>query len=261
MPAASLARAQGTSGAQGGASPIATSIASRTSGYEKSDGFIPLYFDPRQGKLLLELPHDSIRALLVVTQATGLGSNPIGIDRGSDAGTDVVRFDRDGERVLVALENWSYRSSAFGNADHQRTVREAFAPSTVASLPIVAAEGGRLVVDATDLVMRDWNRVGETLASSRQGTYTVARDRSSIFRPYTKAFPENTEIDVALTFATDTRSRFANTSRSSPYLTTATLRGRGIRASASLVSRSTTMANRFNVRCECSGSLGIDWSV
>jgi hypothetical protein len=202
MPAASLARAQGTSGAQGGASPIATSIASRTSGYEKSDGFIPLYFDPRQGKLLLELPHDSIRALLVVTQATGLGSNPIGIDRGSDAGTDVVRFDRDGERVLVALENWSYRSSAFGNADHQRTVREAFAPSTVASLPIVAAEGGRLVVDATDLVMRDWNRVGETLASSRQGTYTVARDRSSIFRPYTKAFPENTEIDVALTFAT-----------------------------------------------------------
>ena len=193
--------AQATSGAQGGSS-IATSIASRTNGYEKSDGFIPLYFDPRQGKLLLELPHDSTRALLVVTQATGLGSNPIGIDRGSDAGTEVVRFDRDGERVLVVLENWRYRSSALGNADHQRTVREAFAPSTVASLPIVAAEGGRLVVDATDLVMRDWNRVGETLASNRQGNYTVVRDRSSIYRPDTKAFPGNTEIDVALTFAT-----------------------------------------------------------
>ena len=162
-------RAQGTPGAQGGSSPIATSIASRTSGYEKSDGFIPLYLDPRQGKLLLELPHDSTRALLVVTQATGLGSNPIGIDRGSDAGTDVVRFDRDGERVLVVLENWSYRSSALGNADHQRTVREAFAPSTVASLPIVAAESGRLLVDATDLVMRDWNRVGETLGDEPSG--------------------------------------------------------------------------------------------
>src|SRR4029077_12107777 len=115
MPSASMARAQGTSGAQGGSSPIATSIASRTSGYDKSDGFIPLYFDPRLGKLLLELPHDSTRALLIVTQATGLGSNPIGIDRGSDAGTDVVRFDRDGERVLVVLENWTYRSSALGN--------------------------------------------------------------------------------------------------------------------------------------------------
>ena len=202
MTNASTAGSQGTSGAQGGSSAIATSIASRTSGYEKSDGFIPLYFDPRVGKLLLELPRDSTRVLLVVTQATGLGSNPIGIDRGADAATDVVRFDRDGERVLVVLENWSYRSSALGNADHQRTVREAFAPSTVASMPIVAAEGERLVVDATDLVMRDWNRVGETLGSSRQGTYTVARDRSSIYRPYTKAFPENTEIDVALTFAT-----------------------------------------------------------
>src|SRR5690349_22290783 len=64
-------------------------------------------------------------------------------------------------------------------------------------------EAGRLLVDATDLVMRDWTGVVETLASNRQGTYTVARDRSSIYRPYTKAFSENTEIDVALAFATN----------------------------------------------------------
>src|SRR5256885_1108242 len=50
--------------------------------------------------------------------------------------------------------------------------------------------------------MRVWKRVAETLASNRQGTYTVARDRSSIYRPYTKAFPQNTEIDAALTFVT-----------------------------------------------------------
>jgi hypothetical protein len=72
----------------------------------------------------------------------------------------------------------------------------------VASLPVLAAEGGRLLVDATDFVMRDWTRVAETLASSRQGAYTVARDRSSIYRPATKAFPANTEIDVSLTFVT-----------------------------------------------------------
>ncbi|HZI40507.1 MAG TPA: DUF5117 domain-containing protein, partial [Gemmatimonadaceae bacterium] len=182
---------------------VSTSIASRTAGFEKSDGFIPIYIDPRQGKLFLELPRDSTRALFVVTQATGLGSNPIGIDRGSDGATDVIRFDRDGERVLVVLENWSYRSSAIANAAHQRSVQEAFAPSTVASLPLLAMEAGRLLVDATDLVMRDWTGVVETLASNRQGTYTVARDRSSIYRPYTKAFSENTEIDVALTFATN----------------------------------------------------------
>jgi len=196
------AAAQGTQTAQT-PSPVATSISARITGYDKLEGFIPLFLDAHQGKILMELPRDTTHALFVVTQATGLGSNPIGIDRGSDGSAHVVRFDRDGERVLVVFENWAYRSSAAANGAHQQTVREAFPPSTVASLPIVAAENGRLLVDAADLVMRDWNRVAETLASSRQGTYGIARDRSSIYRPYTRAFPQNTEIDVALTFTTN----------------------------------------------------------
>ncbi|HVX39560.1 MAG TPA: zinc-dependent metalloprotease [Gemmatimonadaceae bacterium] len=180
---------------------MSTSIASRTAGLERRDGFLPIYLDSHQGRILLELPHDSTRALLMVTQATGLGSNPIGIDRGSSGETYVSRFDRDGNRVLLVLENWAYRSTS-GDPDHARTVAEAFPPSTVASLPLLADENGKLLVDATDMAMRDWNDVALTLARSRQGTYTVARDRSSIYQPYTKAFPENTEIDVALTFAT-----------------------------------------------------------
>lgn len=168
---------------------------------DRRDGFLPIYLDPRQGRILLELPRDSTRALLMITQATGLGSNPIGIDRGSSGSTDVVRFDRDGERVLVVLENWSYRSTS-GNADHARTVTEAFPSSTVAGLPLLAEEGGKLLVDATELAMRDWNDVVGTLTRSQQGTYVVARDRSSVNRQYTKAFPENTEVDVALTYAT-----------------------------------------------------------
>ena len=201
--APTVARAQGNPpSGQAPASNVATSIASRTANFEKRDGFIPIYLDPRQGKVLLELPRDSMRALLLITQATGLGSNPIGIDRGSDGTARVVRFDRDGERVLVVFENWGFRSSADGNAAHQRTVQEAFPPSTVAAMPLVAQEGSRLVVDASDFLMRDWTGVAETLSGSRQGTYTVARDRSSVYRPYTRAFPENTEIDVALTFTT-----------------------------------------------------------
>jgi hypothetical protein len=196
---AALAQAVPSPGPQ---ATVATSISARTAGYERLDGFLPVYVDPRQAKLFIELPRDTTRALLIISQATGLGSNPIGIDRGSDGASWVVRFDRDGDRVLVVFENWAYRSSAAGNVAHQRTVQEAFPPSTVAALPIVASEGGRLLVDAGDLVMRDWNGVTETLASSRQGTYTLARDRSSIYRPYTKGFPGNTEIDVALTFTT-----------------------------------------------------------
>jgi hypothetical protein len=140
----------------------------------------------------------------MISQATGLGSNPIGIDRGASGETHVARFDRDGERVLVVLENWAYRSTS-GNPDHARTVAEAFPPSTVAALPLLAEEEGRLLVDATDLALRDWNDVVGTLARSQQGAYTIARDRSSIYRPNTKAFPQNTEIDAALTFAATAR--------------------------------------------------------
>src|SRR6266542_2050252 len=181
------------------------SIAAKTAGMEGRDGFIPLYIAPKQGKLLLELPRDSMRALMFVTLATGLGSNPIGLDRGSGGDSYLARFDRSGDHVLVVFENWNYRSSAADNPAHVRTVVEAFPPSTPGSLPIVAQEGGRLVVDATDFVMRDWNDVSGTLTANNEGSYSVARDRSSIYRPYTKAFPENSEIDVALTFATQGR--------------------------------------------------------
>ncbi len=197
--AAALAIAFSTVAAQQPAASVSTSISARTAGFEKRDGFIPVYLNDRTGAILLELPRDSVRALMLTTLATGLGSNPIGLDRGSGGGEQVARFERSADKVLVVYENTQYRSS--GGADHLRTVLEAFPPSTVAALPIVAEEGGRMLVDVTDFVMRDWNEVASTLQRSQQGMYAIARDRSHVYRPYTKAFPDNTEIDVALTWA------------------------------------------------------------
>ncbi|MFL5598840.1 MAG: zinc-dependent metalloprotease [Gemmatimonadaceae bacterium] len=180
-------------------------IQAKTVGMERRDGFIPLYLDPKQGKIFLEIPRDSTRALMFVSLATGLGSNPIGLDRGASGDSYLARFDRNGDRVLVVFENWNYRTSAIDNPAHARTVLEAFPSSTPAALPVIAQEGQRVVVDATDFFMRDWNDVVGTLTSSNEGAYSVARDRSSIYPAYTKAFPENTEVDVALTFATTGR--------------------------------------------------------
>ena len=53
--------------------------------------------------------------------------------------------------------------------------------------------------------MRDWEDVSGTLTRANEGTYALARERSSIQRRYTRAFPDNTEIDVSLTFATQGR--------------------------------------------------------
>ncbi|HEX8849213.1 MAG TPA: zinc-dependent metalloprotease [Gemmatimonadaceae bacterium] len=180
-------------------------IAAKTAGMTRRDGWIPLYLDAAKGKLYLELPSDSLRALLFTSQATGLGSNPIGIDRGADGFSQIARFDRAGERVLVVFENWSYRSSFTDNPAHARTVAEAFPPSTVAALPVVASEGARILVDVTDFALTDWLDVAGTLQGANQGSYSVARDRSSINGALTRAFPGNTEIDAWLTFATSGR--------------------------------------------------------
>ncbi len=196
--AAALAIAFSAVAAAQAAPPLPT-IAARTAGFEKRDGFIPVYLNDRTGAILLEIPRDSTRALFLAMLATGLGSNPIGLDRGSGSDEQVARFERSADKVLVIFENTQYRSS--GGADHLRTVLEAFPPSTIAALPVVAEEGGRILVDATDFVMRDWNDVSATLQRSQQGAYAVARDRSHVYKPYTKAFPDNTEIDVSLTWA------------------------------------------------------------
>lgn len=179
-------------------------IAERTRGMQRIEGLIPLVVDDKQGKLFIEV-RDSTRVLTFVLLATGLGSNPIGLDRAGGGDSYVTRFDRDGERVLVVFENWNYRSSLPANDPHQRTIAESFPSSTVAALPIVAEESGRLLVDATDFVVRDWNDVTGALARANEGTYTLARDRSNVKRRYTRGFPDNSEIDVSLTFAAQGR--------------------------------------------------------
>src|SRR5215204_6319986 len=89
-PAALLAQAQP-------AAPAGpATIASRTAGFERRDGFVPLYIDPKRGTLYAELPRSGNRALFWVSLATGLGSNPVGLDRGANGADQVVRFDREG---------------------------------------------------------------------------------------------------------------------------------------------------------------------
>ena len=183
--------------------PIAATIASRTAGFDRRDGFVPLYLDAKQGRVYAELPRDTLRALFFVSMATGLGSNPVGLDRGAGGVEQVVRFDRDGDRVLMVFENTDFRSSLGGA--HRVTVDESFPSSVIASLPVLAEEGSRTLVDVSDVVYRDWTDVANALTRTNQGAYVVARDRSTLDRRYTRAYPDNSEIDVALTFATTGR--------------------------------------------------------
>ncbi len=173
-------------------------LTAAAAGYTRHDGFVPVLVDADRRQVRLEVPDTGLTALLLVSQATGLGSNPIGIDRGASGRSEVIRFIPTGRRVLVRFENPGYRSS--GDSLHARTVRESFATSTVATLPVVAASDGRVMVDAGDLLVQDWTGVIGTLRGTGQGTFSLARDRTVIEPTFTAAFPRNTEIDLALTY-------------------------------------------------------------
>lgn len=185
------------------AAPAAT-ITERTRGMDRRDGFVPVYLDEKTGKVLLELEGDTTTMLFFVQEATGLGSNALGFDRGGGGDGNVARLERSGDRVLVVFENLKYRTSV-PNADQRRSIEESFPPSTMGSLPVVAEEGGRVLVDATDFLFKDWLGVGVRLQGAQQGTYALVRDRSTVYRPYTVGYANNTEIDIAQTFATNGR--------------------------------------------------------
>ena len=58
----------------------------------------------------------STRALLLVSQATGFGSNPIGIDRGASADDQAVRFERERQALpALALTTDTSVLTAVGN--------------------------------------------------------------------------------------------------------------------------------------------------
>ena len=68
------------------------SIADKTAGMQKIDGFFPLYWDPDAGQLLMEIDKLDTEVLNITGMGAGLGSNDIGIDRGQLTGYAIVKF-------------------------------------------------------------------------------------------------------------------------------------------------------------------------
>ncbi len=122
-------RAQRTAAQPATAQPP-RSIASQTAGMERHDGFIPFYYDEHTGKLLLEVQRLDQDFLYLPTLATGLGSNDLGLDRGTTGNEALVRFERFGPRVLLVSQNTRYRGTADSLQAH--SVEESFATSTLA---------------------------------------------------------------------------------------------------------------------------------
>ena len=130
------------------------SIETKTAGMQKLDGFVPLYWDEAEGRVYLEIARFGVEMLHSNGFASGLGSNDIGLDRGALAGSRIVTFERVGPKVLLVQPNYDFRASST-NPEEVRAVRDAFARSVLWGFTVAAESEGRVLVDATEWLVRD----------------------------------------------------------------------------------------------------------
>lgn len=176
-----------------------SSLTDKTADMQFYEGYFNFWWDAKEGKIWLEIDKLDQEILYVNSLAAGMGSNDIGLDRGQLGGTQIVIFERVGPKVLMRQPNYRYRASS-ENWLERKSVDEAFAQSVLWGFTISAEENGRVLVDATDFLLRDAHDVVGRLRGSNQGNYSVDRSRSAIYLPGTFNFPKNSEFEAILTY-------------------------------------------------------------
>jgi Met-zincin/Domain of unknown function (DUF5117) len=175
------------------------SVAEKTAGLQRVDGFLPFYLDHDQGTILAELPDQDHDFLYATGLSSGLGSNPVGLDRGQWGKTRSVHFVRVGRRVFLIEQNLKYRAAGHDSAERE-AVADSFADSVFWSGDVTAVTDEVVLVDIRSLLLRDANDVISRLKSTKQGDYSFDRNRSFIELNLCKSFPDNSELNAMVTF-------------------------------------------------------------
>jgi hypothetical protein len=176
-------------------------ISERTEGMEKLEGFLDLYWEEDTGKMYWEI-NDFEGFIYQVSMGSGLGSNPVNIDRGQLRGTWLLEPRRFGPKVLLWEPNYRYQARS-DDPDVARAARDAFAPSVHWGFEIIAQTGEAVLVDATDFLLRDARGAARQMRQSGQGNFALDESRSAFYLENTRSFPENTEVETILTFTSE----------------------------------------------------------
>ena len=157
----------------------AARIADRTGGVQRTDGFIPFYWDAARGRVLIEIPAFGEDVLYYVSAASGAGSVELPFDRG------ILANRRDSLRAIgTARAGGRSRTSTIAPSAapprRSRTCATRSPSSVLAALPVEADESGRVLVDATPLFMRDAANVEGRLRRANQGAFRFDAARSAL---------------------------------------------------------------------------------
>ncbi len=175
------------------------SIEEKTKGMKAFHGFFNFYWDEADGKVFLEINRLDSEILYQTSLPAGLGSNDIGLDKGTLGATTIVKFARTGNKVLMIQPNYAYRAVTNDMAE-KRDVEQSFAQSVLWGFTVEAETNGVVLVDASNFLLRDAIGVSNRLSGSGQGNYSIDASRCAMYLPRTKDFPLNTELEATITF-------------------------------------------------------------
>jgi hypothetical protein len=183
-------------------------------------GLVAVRTDAAKGRILVTLPAPaqdgvSLRLLYSTALKTGLGSAPLGLDRGRIGNTQLLAFRRIGGKIAVQFENPRFRASA-GDAAQQSAVTSDFGISTVWLTDIAETlPDGRLVIDIAPFLALDTLGIAASLnqesdvlgvgpATAIAGQGFRLDDKLSLADPGSvRLFPDNLEVDALQTFVSD----------------------------------------------------------
>ena len=177
-------------------------IESKTEGMTRIDGFIPIYWEANTAKIWLEVGRWGQDILHYTSLPAGLGQNDIGLNRGDLGPSAVIQFERVGRKVFMHEHNLSYRADSDDPLE-VKSVKDGFPSSILWGWDVTAETDDRVLVDATTFFMRDAHGVAQSLQRGGQGTFRLDNSRSTIFLDRTRGFPTNTEVELTLTFTSD----------------------------------------------------------
>ena len=183
-------------------------------GLERREGYIPMLWDADQGRLFFELTRFDQDILYFTSVAKGSGSGSVGLEWAGGGEGGVIQFQRVGPKVMVVQKNLRFRAGN-GGPGIEKGIDASFPDSILASLPVIRTDAGKVIVDATSLVVRDAAGFAASSAGGGRGggrggpqaveliagtTWRFDPVRSAIYLPHTKGFPKNTEVEITATY-------------------------------------------------------------
>jgi hypothetical protein len=181
-------------------------VAAKSAGLEHRAGLLPVYLDRQRGKVWLEVPPaagpdgEVASYLYVEGIVTGLGSNPVGLDRGQLGNGRILTLRRVGGRVLLEEKNPRFRALT-DDPQEKMSVEQSFASSVVWGGEVAALDAdGRALVDFTPFLVRDVHGIVATLRQTGQGRWDLDPGRSAADLANCLSFPENLEFEALLTY-------------------------------------------------------------